>query len=370
MKNNIINRSAWEKYCAQELADISPILNEAGFTLDTEQPHLKGERYLMQAVTTESGKKLILLGRQKSDQRRVVIKVASDPYGIREIEHEELCRNTLKKMNFAYEAFLSPRTILFTRYGRFSISIQEFIENEHPFIERPLPEQFTLALNAFKAQEGAHATTYAHRRFIKKTFGEKTAKDYLRAFENFETEILKTLRDNKELSATLQKAKELLRAESEIIEQYSGFLTHTDFVPHNFRIINNNIYLLDHSSIRFGNKYEGWARFINFMALYNPELERALIEYVRNNKTAEESHSLKLMRVYRLGELIYYYTNTLAKSSGDLYTLNRARIDFWNHVLDAVLKDEFVSKDIIDEYVRRRDTLRDEGEKIRQKGLH
>ena len=370
MEHNINNKDAWERYCTHELAEILPILEELGFVADKEQPHLGGERYLMQAVTTESGKKLILLGREKDGNKRVVIKVASDPHGVRELLHEQVCRETLAKMNFAYDVFLSPRMMIFTKRGRFSIAIQEFIANDRPFIERPLPEQFSFALKALKAQEGARATTYEHRRLIKRTFGEKTASDYVRTFANFKTHISQELPKEKELHAILEEGALLLRAESEIIEQYSGFLTHTDFVPHNFRIADDHIYLLDHSSIRFGNKHEGWARFINFMALYDPELEHALVQYVRDNKTEEELHSLTLMRVYRLGELIYYYTNTLAKSSGDLLLLNRARINFWSEVLRATLRNERVSPEIIQGYTKMRDTLRDAKEKERQQGLH
>jgi len=365
--SEIKNKQDWEKYCTSELEVVLPILKNLGFKLEDEQPHLGGERYLMQAVTTTSGKKLILLGCSVSDNKRVVIKATSDHAGTKELEKERSLRMALKKINFAYQTFHSPEELLFVKQADFTISIQAFIEKDKQFIERSTEEQFSLALKAFKAQEGAQATTYKHRRFIKKTFGEKNAEDYLKDFLLFKKIILKTFPEKR---AVFGQAEEFLSTHVETIEQYCGFLTHTDFVPHNFRFVNNNIYLLDHSSIRFGNKYDGWARFINFMALYNPELEQTIVEYVRNNRTPEESLSLKLMRIYRLGEIIYYYTNTLQRSSGNLLELNRARIDLWSSLLEAVLENKVLDKNLIEKYKKTRDLLRDKEELERQEGLH
>jgi len=368
--SDTITKKEWEKYCERELAAVLPILEQLGFQIEQEQPHLGGEKYLMQAITTISGKKLVLLGRCKQTQKRVIIKITSDSQGIKELEHERKCRLALQKIKFAYQTFFSPQEILFVKKRGFVISIQEFLESEQSFWERPLQEQFSLVLKAFKAEEGSHATVYKHKKFVKKTFGEKNAKDYIQIFNIFKTGILKDLPEKKQLHALLEKAEQFLQTHIEIIEQYCGFFTHTDFVPHNFRVIDDKIYFLDHSSIRFGNKYEGWARFLNFMALYNPMLEQALIEYVRNNKTEEELLSLRLMRVYRLGELIYYYTKTLPKISGNLLTLNQIRIDFWSKLLRAILENKTLDKNTIEEYKKMRDSLRDDEEKQRQKFLY
>jgi hypothetical protein len=359
-------KKEWEKYREKELSGVKPILKDLGFELDNEQPHTSGERYLMQAVTTTSGKKLILLGVHISDKKKVVIKATSNTDGARELEHERKARQTLEKIGFAYQIFFSPVEILFTKQDKFTISIQEFIE-QHPFLERPIEEQFFMALKAFKAQEGAHATTYKHRRFIDKTLGERNSGNYLREFSSFKNVIVEKLPEKREL---LEKAEEFLQKNAETIEQYCGFLTHTDFVPHNFRIISDNIYLLDHSSIRFGNKYEGWARFINFMALYNPKLAGSLVKYVKDNRASEELQSLKLMRVYRLAELMYYYTSALSKSSDDLLELNNLRIDLWAEVLTHVLDDKAIPQHYLDAYKSKRDMLRSEDEKKRQVGLH
>jgi len=359
--------SAWESYRDRELQALTPLLAKHGITLEDEQPHIAGERYLMQAVTTTSGRKLILLGQMNG--KRVVIKATTDSEGAKELLHERTCRELLVKIRFAYEVFHTPEEVLFTREEGFTLSVQRFIEQSSTFIGRPLKEQFALALSAFKAQEGAHATTYGHMRRIRGTFGSMSASDYLREFASFRDNV-RIHQEVPELVVLLEKAYAVLHEHSETIERYTGFLTHTDFVPHNFRVVGDDIYLLDYSSLRFGNKYEGWARFVNFMALYNPKLEQALTDYVRLNRTPEEEAALHLMRIYRLGEILWYYTRTLSQSTGDLQRLNRARIEFWSKLLTALLSGKRLTNDDIATYTNLRDRLRSEDEKRRQKDLH
>jgi len=364
------SQQEWEDYKRRELGALKPVLTTLGFELEAEQPHLIGERYLQRAVTTIHGRKLILVGKRVSDAKRAVIKATSDRDGVYEIEHDRFCRDALQKLHFAYHAFYSPKETLFTKRNGFTIFIQEFLEQPCAFIDRPVEEQFHFALTAFKAQESAHAATYNHRRFIAKTFGEKIVEDYLHTFANFGNTLCDALPDDSMLCHALDRGVAFLAEHKKTIEQYSGFLTHIDFVPHNFRIVNGDIYLLDHSSIRFGNKYEGWARFVNFMEVYSRELARWLVQYVRDNRTEEESLSLKLMRIYRLGEIIYYYADTIEQSSGDLLKLNRARVVLWRDVLTAILADTPVPPEVIGQYKQTRDSLRSADEKKRQKGLH
>lgn len=362
-------KQSWVDYCSSKLSEITPLLQDRGYSLDEDQPHLGGERYLMQAVTTKSGKKLILLAKNTKGQR-MVIKVTDDPDGVKELEHERTCRAMLKRIRFAYEVFFTPEEVDYFSKNNTTFSIQRFIAQESSFLKRNIEEQFDLSLKAFKAQESAHATTYRHRKIAGRTFGVRDSKDYLDAFTSFVEGIRSAHYEEKALYHRLEKALNRLEIGSVVIEQYCGFLTHTDFVPHNFRVKDGNIYLLDHSSIRFGNKYEGWARFLNFMALYNPELERLLTEYVHNNRTSEEHEALHLMRIYRLGEIIWYYIKTLDKSEGDLKKLNADRITFWSEVLAATLKKEFVSNEVRETYITTRDSLRSDEEKMRQIDLH
>lgn len=361
---------SWEKYKTEELAKVTPLLATLGFILDLDQPHLGGERYLMRAVTTASGRKLILLARRAHDNARVVIKATRDSDGIRELLHERVCRAALSRIHFAYHIFFSPEEILFTKREGYVIAIQAFIEQDRPFLERPIEEQFSLILRSFKAQEGAHATTYGHRRFIAKTFGTMNGEGYLASYGVFQKNIIEHPLLPERARAAIQKGGDMLKEHWETIEQYCGFLTHTDFVPHNFRIVGDKIYLLDHSSLRFGNKYEGWARFLNFMTLYNRPLEEALLFYVKNNRAEEELLSLTLMRIYKLGELIWYHADKLGKTSGDIHTLTQKRVTFWTSVLEAIVRGDIVLEEIVHAYTKERDALRSPEEQKRQKGLH
>lgn len=349
------HQSEWQTYVAHELEIALPVLTEAGFVLDRTQPHIGGERYLMQAVTTTAGPKVTLLGERTSDQKRVVIKITTNPKGAEEIEHERTCRAALSEINFAYQSFYAPEEVWHYRKNGLTIAIQEFIEQRSTFLARDLKEQFALALSGFKIQEGAHATTYGHLKRIGKIFPIWSARDYLATAEGFNPD---------------SDARTFLKKYERTIEQYSGFLTHTDFVPHNIRVRDGKLYLLDHSALRFGNKYEGWARFINFMVLYNPPLGDALIAYVRLNRTPEETDALRALRVFRLTEILAYYRSTLPRSEGNLLALNNARITFWSKVLESVLNDSPLDDRVRTEYQTLRDSLRSEDEKLRQKELH
>jgi hypothetical protein len=363
------SKKTWETYCENELARIRPILAQHGFTLDDTQPHISGERYLMQAVTTASGKKLILLGKD-TDGGKVVIKATRDEAGIHEILNERSCRDLLKKIDFAGDVFHTPEELALLTEDGYTISIQRFIDQECSFLERPLETQFDLVLKAFKSQESAHATTWQHRARIHDTFSIRDVRTYLHTFATFKANIKMALPTHVALHTLLDDAEALLRENNTIIEQYSGFLTHTDFVPHNIRISGGTIYLLDHSSLTFGNKYEGWARFLNFMTLYNPSLESALVQYVKDNRTPEESVSLRMMRIYRLGEIIWYYIRTLDSSSNDLLILNTERIHFWTEILSYMQRNIPVPESLVENYKAKRDSLRSDDEKRRQKGLH
>lgn len=360
-------RESWQRYQDAELARATGILAGLGYELEPEQPHMAGERYLMQAVTTAAGPKLILIARRRSDGLRVVAKVSSNESGKREIAHERESRAFLENIRFAYDAFMAPPEIAYLETGGMTVFIQEFIEQEKPFLARPVAEQFGFALNAFKTQEGAHATTYGHRRAVERVFGRRSPEAYERCFLGFRHAVTARFPD---LAPLFESGARALLEGRDAIEQYDGFLAHTDFVPHNFRIRGDDLYLLDLSSVRFGNKYEGWARFANFMALYNPDLEAALTKYVADNRAPEEARAFSLMRLYRLGELLLYYEGTLDRSEGDLRTLNESRIRFWSVVMKAHLEGRQVAPGVREAYERERDALRSSDEKRRQKDLH
>jgi predicted Ser/Thr protein kinase len=366
LKNSMDNKykKQWQEYKEAELKIVRPILSELGFELDDKQVHIGGERYIT------GGKKLVLLGKQKDNNKKVVIKVSRDEMRSAEIKHEWKCRQILQKINFAYHIFFTPKEILYTKKNGFTIFVTRFIDQKSTFLDRPLESQFFLSLKALEAQEGVHATTYEHTSTIKQTFGMWNSQEYIASFDKYYTNTIVQLPENIKVKKLLTKAKDFLSQNIETIDLYSDFLTHWDLVPHNFRVLENDIYLLDYSSIRFGNKYEGWARFINFMTLYNRPLEEKLVEYVKENRNEQEFLSLQLMRVFRLGELIWYYANTLDKAEGNLLQLNKKRIDLWANVLEGVLENKNIDYKIIEEYKIDRDKLRDEEEKERQQDLH
>ncbi len=357
------NKKEWENYKEHELRGVRPILEKHGYVLDIEQLHTGGERYLM------SGKKLVLTGYYKKGGNRVVIKVSSSPAGIKEILRERACRTIIQTIDFAYRAFFLPEEILFIEKNGYTISITAYIEQAQHFIDRPLEEQFFLALRAFEMQEGAHITTYAQEKSIRDSLGVRDAEQYISSFEEFKKNVQVTDPTNIHLISVFEEATKFLKQGTLFIEQYSGFLTHSDFVPHNLRISNNTLYLLDHTSLYFGNKYEGWARFINFMVHHNPELEHLLMTYVRQNRSADEYLTLRLMRVYKLGFLLQYYTGTLEKTSGDMQKLMRLRLAFWTRVLEAVLDDKHLPNESVCSFLEEQSTLRSEEEKKRQKEI-
>lgn len=348
----------WKEYRDRELAAVTPILARLGYTLDSDQPHIVGERYLMMSARDVGGGgyKLVLNGKDTKTNARVIIKATSDKAAQQEIEKERRARQTITSIRFSYHSFKAPAELLHTHEGPYLISVTEYIEQDKNFLDRSIEEEFALALRAFKIQEGVHATTSAHADEIRSVFGMTNAEMYLTSFRNFNVGV--------------PEAEDFLASHVHTIEQYCGFLTHSDFVPHNLRIHNGDIYLLDYASIHFGNKYESWGRFTNFMMLHNPPLERALVEYVQINRSPEESLSLKCMRVYKLGFLLSYYHANTAKTTGDALTLNQARIQFWTHALTAVLTDTVLASEAVTEYKKVRDSLRTEEEKSRQQELN
>lgn len=356
---------AWTDYCRDTLATVMPTLKQFGFALDDKQVHIGGERYIM------SPTKLVLVGHH--EDKRVVIKVSDNIAGTAEIDRERECRTLIDKIPFAYKTFLTPRELLYTKTGPFTIFVTEFIEQESTFIERPFTEQFFIALRSFETQESVHATTTGHRQVVESTFGMMSSTTYQAKMAGYIANTLRITESDTEYrkySPVLTRAASVFADGHHIVDLYTGFLTHADFVPHNIRVHGRDIYLLDHSSIYFGNKYDGWARFINFMILYHRDLEHALVEYVKDNRTPEESESLRLMRIYRLTELIHYYAERSTRSQEDLLTLDKIRITFWTKVLDALLNENSFPEGVIAEYQQQRDSLRSNEEKDRQKILH
>lgn len=364
------DKEAWDAYREEELLRIQPTLEHLGFALDDTQVHTGGERYLMVSARDVGGGglKLVLVGTNK-DGKKVVIKVSREQEGMREIEREQRARQLLSTIPFAVWTFHIPQELLFGRYDGYLIFVTEYIEQEVPLLARKLDEQFFLTLRAFETQEGVHATTSQHAATIRESFGMMGASEYLASFYTFSNNARAADPENVQMALVLDRASKLLYANKTLIERYCGFLTHADFVPNNLRVHEHTLYLLDYASLHFGNKYESWARFLNYMVHHNPALEHALSDYVRVNRGEEEYLCLRLMRAYKLGFLLQFWTQALAHTSDKTQELVGVRVEFWTKVLGHVLDDTPVPPADIEEMLVQEARLRTEDEKARQREL-
>ncbi len=365
-------RTEWETYREQELERVRKYCTQMGYEVDNIQPHIDGERYLMMLEHDigESGFKLVLTGKRTHDGQKVIIKASSTSGGKKEIAREREARRTIARIDFGYQTLLVPKELLAKMEDGCLIVISEFITQELPFIERPTKDQFALGLEAFKAQESIRATTFTHTELIKKSFGMTNVQEYQQRLNEYLDKIESCGEYAAPKKETLSELRSRFFGGRENIERYCGFLTHADFVPHNLRIAGDRIYLIDHASLHFGNKYESWGRFTNFMTLYNPILEEALVSYVRNNRTEEESEAFFLMRLYKLGYLLHFYTKIFPHTEGAQRDLTHTRLLFWGDVLDALLSNSPLRKEVREQYIEERDALRSSEEKKRQIGLH
>lgn len=346
-----------------ELPIISALLAPLGFSLDELQPYISGERYLM------AGGKLVLAGTQNSGTK-VIIKTSRQPDGKKEIASEKKSRDLMRSLSFADRKILLPDELYYGENGGYVFLIMRFIPQEKVFVAHTIEEQFFIALSAFEAQESFHATTYEHLRAVKDTFPILGSAEYIKDFARLKNSILQN-KPNESFKSILDRAEIFLKENTVTIDRYANYLTHTDFVPHNFRLAEHTLYMLDcvpnYATIHFGNKYEGWARFVNYMLIHSPELERLLTKYVLDNRGEDEYLALRLMRTYKITFLLDFYAKSLAKTTGNLHTLTLARLDYWREALDAILKDRPVAKEITEKYVTMRNSLRSEEEKERQK---
>ena len=347
-----------------ELPAISVLLDPLGFSLDTLQPYISGERYLM------SGGKLVLAGTEGKSGTKVIIKASRNKDGKKEIESEKKSRDLMRSLSFADKKILIPEELYYGVLSEYVFLIIRFIPQEKVFVGHTIEEQFFIALSAFEAQESFHATTYEHLRTVKEIFPVLSSVEYLKDFNRLKESISQKYPDES-LITTLQTAEKFLKENVITIDRYANYLTHTDFVPHNFRLIEHTLYMLDcvpnYATIHFGNKYEGWARFLNYMLIHSPELERILTKYVRDNRGEDEYLSLRLMRAYKIAFLLDYYARSLEKTAGDLHKLTLARLEYWREALMAVLENRLVAKEVTEKYIATRNALRSEEEKTRQR---
>ncbi len=355
-------KETWQDFTASEIEILTPLLEKRNITLTKDQPHISGERYLM------SGKKVVLVGMRTDTRETVIIKSSTDKKSIRELELEQQARNQLQNLPFAYQPLLAPKELWSEKSnGRFTIAL-EYIDQPQPFLSLPTKEQFVLVLGAFSMLASTHATTASHS-VIQNKFGGWNAHSYLSSLGSFCEKIQASAVSSDSLKKLLTDAIDALSKQQDNIERYCGFLTHDDFALHNFRFKDNGIYLIDQSSLKFGSKHESWGRFLNYMLLYNRDLEQALVRYTTLNLAPEEQTSIRLMRIYKLVELLSYHTKATEQSSGDVRTLSQKRLLFWEKVLHCLLNDTNIAESEITSYKTQRDALRSPEEIQRQKAL-
>ena len=365
------DKETWDAYRRDELRRIQPLIESLGFVLDEKQVHTGGERYLMMSARDVGGGglKFVLTGKRTDDNKKVVIKVSREKDGILEIERERKARQLLSTLPFAVWTFNIPQELLFGRYGEYLLFVTEYIEQKIPLLARSLDEQFFMSLKAFETQEGVHATTSQHSSAIRESFGMAGVKEYMTSMDSFVKHARAYNPENTLLVSTLIRARGFLLEHKTTIERYCGFLTHADFVPNNLRVREHTLYLLDYASLHFGNKYESWARFLNYMVHHNPALEHTLMDYVRANRGDEEYLSLRLMRVYKLAFLLQFWTSALSHTSGNTHELVMARVAFWTKVLNYILDDVSVPSSDVALILEQEARLRTDEEKARQREL-
>lgn len=349
-----------ENNIKKEIGKISDILFDLRFSLDEIQPHISGERFLM------AKNKMVLVGKRNSDNLKVIIKSSNNQDGQKEITNEKKSRDILQNLSFTRETILFPKEIFFGKRDNYLFWISEYIEQEMVFVEHSLEEQFFLILKAFESQEAFHANTFEHLKSISSVFSVFYGREYFKEFETFKESFAQNYPDL-EIQKTMELALQILVKYKKEIDTFCGYLTHTDFVPHNFRVKNKDIYMLDCSAVQFGNKYEGWARFLNYMIIHNPLLEKILIQYIKENRDKIDYVNLYLMRIYKIGFLLQYYSLSINKTSGNLKKLTGERINFWHQILKLIMEDKQINYELIENYKKERDELRSDEEKQRQK---
>ncbi len=354
-------KKAWEQKMNVELPKVTKTLEELGYSLAEVQPNLIGEKFLMKTS------KFVLIGVRTSDKKKVIIKITHEREGKKELKKEREATENLKNLTLVRDSIKIASELYYGVHNGYLILINEFLEQDEVFVRLPIEEQFFLSLRAFSILESFYIATHEHERHVKKRFPFLTARKYLRRFKGYKKSILKAL-NNPEVEETLDRAYKTFKKNLPIVEKFSTYMVHEDFVPHNFRIQDDMLYFIDHEAILFGNKHETWARFINFMTLHNPRLESKLLEYVAE-KGKEEYTSLRMMQALKCTQLIEYYASSLEKCKGDVFELTKKRIFFWKTALEHILDDTQLHESIVKEFRGDRDSLRTQDEIERQRLL-
>lgn len=338
--------------------EIAALAEKLGIILDDTQLNIGGERDIL------SPHKYVLMGSYKNSGERAVLKCARHPEGVAEITQEHKIMQALRSLPFSEEELIAPRETFFGMVGAYTASITDYIPQDKVFTDFSLEEQFFMAVHALESQETFHATTREHQGWLRSLFVRHTPHFYIKDYGHMQNNIHAVWPD---ATNTLKKGAEFLSENHSLLEAFDRHLIHFDLVPHNFRIKDRQLYLLDFVSFRLGNKYESWARFVNFMEVHSPKLVPYLLEYVKADRGDSEYLVLRLMRVYKAVFLLNYYAESHKKTEGALRELTGERLKLWTHIVDSILNDTPVDSTILGTYYEKRAALRTPEEKARQR---
>lgn len=355
-------KKIWNDKINKELPIIKALLLDLGYELDEIQPNLMGEKFLMKID------KFVLSAVRIADGKKVIVKVSKDKNGIQEITADRDAMRNLKKMSFALDTIKIAEEYYFDKVSGYTVFIVEFLDQKESMMKLPLEEQFYVTLRAFDILENIYLATKEHKKEVAGKFTVLTAKDYLKKFLQYRDNINKILNDP-EVDEKISTAKNMFKENMKAVERYENFFVHEDFVQQNFRFVDNILYFIDHEALQFGNLYETQARYLNFMLIYSPSLERKYMEYFKKKHEAEEDKiiSLKMMRMLKCTQLLDFYAKSLEKTDGKDYELSKARFSFWLDVLENLMNDTELHHSILTEMITTRDRLRSPEEIERQK---
>ena len=342
----------------KELKALEPRIEALGFELLSKQPHITGERtyqsqtrLVLEAIHTESGKK-------------VIIKTSKDPEYKKELRYEKGVKELLERINYADKVLLSPRDLFYIEQDDYIFYISEYIEQDAVFVSHSLEEQFFMILPMLESMETYFISTYEMHKGVAKICPIYDYARYHSLTKEYKTTIEKLLPEKK---ALFNRALSYFKNHQKEIEMFTGYLIHDDLVPHNMRIQGRKIYMLDHATMRFGNKYDTWARFLNYMTIHNPELRDKLYEHIKQERDKEDYKAIQAMRVYKTFMILDYYVDVYASSKGNTQELALVRMHFWSDVLKSIIEETLTPYELIGEYRNKRDTLRSQEEKERQR---
>lgn len=337
---------------------LKTLAEHVGIILSDTQLNIGGERAFL------SPHKFVLSGTYATSGKEAILKCATHPEGVAEITQEHNIMQALRILPFASEELIAPTETYYGTTDGYTVSITDFIEQPKVFTDFSLKEQFFMAVHALECQEAFHATTHEHQTWVRDLFTHHTPDFYISDFKKMASSIAKIYPTNTDI---LNAGYAFLSTHQNVLEVFDRYVIHSDLVPHNFRINNRQIHLLDFVSFRIGNKYEGWARLINFMEIHSPALVPLLLQYVRADRGETEYLTLRLMRVYKICFLLNYHAGVYKGATGDLELLAKARLTFWTQILDSVLHDQPVDEAALNTYYEKRATLRTPEEKERQR---